>query len=79
MLIIDRAPDLPFAFEKQLLSWGEGSVVWRERSDGRGVARAVNVYSGQDIGYVYRVTVISLHKPWPSTSRWRMTVDLNKC
>ena len=50
MLIMDQAPDMPCRFKDQLSSWGEGSIVWRDRTDGRGVARAVNVYSGHAIG-----------------------------
>ena len=50
MLIVDRAPDMPPLMEAELQKWGKGSVVWRERVDERGVARAVNVYSGTEIG-----------------------------
>lgn len=50
MLIVDRAPDMPPLMEAELQTWGKGSVIWRERVDERGVARAVNVYSGTEIG-----------------------------
>lgn len=54
-MIIDRGEDFPEAFEKELNAYGEGMIWFRPRA-GK-TTRAINIYSGGQIGCVRRPNV----------------------
>lgn len=47
-LIVDRGPDMPEAFQKQLIDALDEGIWWRDRPEG--TTRALNMYSGGKIG-----------------------------